>query len=136
MNRCSQKVRNPVLLLPAKRAKLGCRVLVLSLELKLTIALMLVLASALVGAATGLLFKIWALIPISPLIAVFCAIVLRTWEFGMMAGVTIIAACLVACQLAYLAATYLLHARNISSHDEVDGKPSEISEQKIRRQHK
>ncbi len=54
----------------------------------------------------------------------------------MMAGVTVIAICLAVCQLAYFATAYLLHARAISSHDELDGEPSETSEQKIRRQHK
>ncbi|OKO69482.1 hypothetical protein AC629_41165 [Bradyrhizobium sp. NAS80.1] len=102
----------------------------------MTFAFVLIAASALVGIAAGFVFRIWALVVIAPLIAVFSAIVLRIYEFGMMAGVTVIAICLVACQLAYLAATYLLHARNVSSHDEVDGKPGEIGEQKIRRQHK
>jgi hypothetical protein len=94
---------------------------------------MLMLASTLAGAATGFVFKIWALIPISLLIAVSSAIVLRSCEFGMMVGVTVVAICLAVCQLAYLAATYLLQARNISSHDEVDGVPGKIGEQKIRR---
>ena len=102
----------------------------------MTIALLLMLASALVGMATGFVFKIWALILISPLIAVFSAVVLRSYGFGLVAGVTVIAVCLVICQLAYLAAAYRRHARDISSHDEVDGEPGETSEQKIRRQHK
>jgi hypothetical protein len=106
------------------------------LELKLAIAFVLIVASALVGVATGYVFQIWALVLVSPLIAVLSAVVLRIYEFGLVAGVTVIAICLAACQLAYLAATYLLHARDISSHDEVDGEPGEISEQKIRRQHK
>jgi len=109
---------------------------VLSSELNLTIALLLLLASALVGMATGFVFKIWALVLISPLIAIFSAIVLRADEFGLVAGVTVIAVCLAVCQLAYLAAAYLRHARDISSHDEVDGEPGETSEPKIRRQHK
>jgi hypothetical protein len=116
--------------------KAGCRLTALSSGLKLSIAFMLMLASALVGTATGYVFKIWALVLISPLIAIFSAIVLRAYEFGMMAGVTVVAICLVACQLAYLAAAYRLHAQDISSHDEVDGEPSEASEQKVRRQHK
>jgi hypothetical protein len=109
---------------------------VLLLELKLAIAFVLIVASALVGVATGYVFKIWALVLVSPLIAVLSAVVLRIYEFGLVAGVTVIAICLAACQLAYLAATSLLHARDVSSHDEVDGEPGEISEQKIRRQHK
>jgi len=89
-----------------------------------------------VVAATGFAFKIWALVPISSFIAIISVIVLRAYEFGMMAGVTVIAICLAVCQLAYLAAMYLLYMREFSSHDEVDGEPGEDSEQKIRRQHK
>jgi hypothetical protein len=54
----------------------------------------------------------------------------------MMAGVIVIAICLVVSQLAYLLAAYVLHARNVSSDDEIDGEPGETPEQKIRRQHK
>jgi hypothetical protein len=102
----------------------------------LTIALVLIVASALVGIATGYVFRVWALVLISPFIAVFSAIILRANEFGMVGGVTVIAICLAVCQLAYLAAAYVLHARDPSSHDEIDGEPGETSEQKIRRQHK
>jgi hypothetical protein len=136
MNVCSRHVSIPALLLPAKQSKLSDRLRVLSLEFNLTIALLLMLASALVGMATGFVFKIWALVLISPLVAIFCAIVLRASEFGLVAGVTVIAVCLAVCQLAYLAAAYLRHARDISSHDEVDGEPGETSEHKIRPQHK
>ncbi|QAU43083.1 hypothetical protein XH86_34125 [Bradyrhizobium guangdongense] len=85
------------------------------------------------GVATGYVFRTWALVVISPPIAVLSAIILRVYEFGMMAGVIIIAVCLAATQLAYLAASYLLYGREASSHDEVDGEPGEISDQKIRR---
>lgn len=102
----------------------------------MTIAFVLVVASALVGIATGYVLRIWALVVISPLIAVLSAIILRAYEFGMMAGVIIIAICLAVCQLAYFAAAYFLHARDVSAHDEVDGHPGEPSEQKIRREHK
>ncbi|MBR0790730.1 hypothetical protein JQ631_16770 [Bradyrhizobium manausense] len=101
----------------------------------MTIAIVLIAASALVGIATGYVFRIWALVLISPLLAVFSAIILRVSEFGMMAGVTVIAISLVACQLAYFATTYLRHAREVSPHDEIDGQPGKISEHKIRRQH-
>lgn len=102
----------------------------------MTIAFVLIVASALVGIATGYLFRIWALVIISPLIAVLSAIILRTYEFGMMAGVFVIVICLVVCQLAYFAVAYFLHARDVSAHDEVDGEPGEATEQKIRREHK
>ncbi|MDA9395613.1 hypothetical protein WN73_34385 [Bradyrhizobium sp. CCBAU 45394] len=65
------------------------------------------------GIATGCVFKIWALVVISPLIAVFSAIILRAYEFGMMAGVIVIAICLAVC-----------------------GEPGETGEQKIHREHK
>ncbi|MDH2402251.1 hypothetical protein QCM77_20140 [Bradyrhizobium sp. SSUT18] len=102
----------------------------------MTIAFVLIVASALVGIATGYVFRIWALVVISPLIAIVAAIVLRVYEFGMTAGVIVIAGCLAVCQLAYLATAYVLHTRDASSHDEIDGEPGETSEQKIRRQHK
>ncbi|MCP3373178.1 hypothetical protein [Bradyrhizobium cajani] len=102
----------------------------------MTIAFVLIVASALAGIATGYVFRIWALVVISPFLAILAAIVLRVYEFGMMAGVAVVAICLAVCQLAYFAASYLLHARDVSAHNEVDGAPGEISEQNIRRQHK
>ncbi|MBR0950496.1 hypothetical protein [Bradyrhizobium canariense] len=102
----------------------------------MTIALVLIVASALVGIATGCVFRVWALVVISPLIAIFSAIILRAYEFGMMAGVLVIAGCLAVCQLAYFAAAYVLHTRHASSHDEIDGEPGQASKQKIRSQHK
>lgn len=139
MNYCSPNVSSAVLSVPAKRANLAELFedyFELSLELNLTIASVLIVASALVGIATGYVFRIWALVVISPPIAVFSAMILRTYEFGMMAGVMVIAICLVVCQLAYFATAYFLHARDVSAHDEVDGQPGEASEQKIRREHK
>lgn len=102
----------------------------------MTIAFVLIVASALVGIATGCVFRIWALVVISPLIAILSAIILRVYEFGMMAGVIVIAGCLAVCQLAYLAAAYVLHTRDASSHDEIDGEPGKASEHKIPSQHK
>ena len=102
----------------------------------MTIVLLLLLASALVGMATGFVFSIWAMVLISPLIALFSAIVLRSCEFGLGAGVSIIAACLAVCQLAYFVTAYLLHAREFSTHDQVDGEPGEERQHKIRSQHK
>jgi hypothetical protein len=104
--------------------------------LNLTIALILILVSALAGLATGFSYRVWALILISPLIALLAAIILHIYGFGLVAGVTIITACLVVSELAYLGATYLMHRREISLQDEIDGAPREQSEQSIRRQHK
>ncbi|MCK1386098.1 hypothetical protein [Bradyrhizobium sp. 21] len=102
----------------------------------MAIAFVLIVASALAGIATGYVFRVWALVVISPSMAVFWAIILRVYEFGMMAGVTVIAICLAVCQLAYFAAAYVLHTRGASSHDEIDGEPGETGEQKIGSQHK
>lgn len=102
----------------------------------MAIAFVLIVVSALVGIATGYAFRVWALVVISPPIAVFSAMILRIYEFGMMAGVIVIAICLAVCQLAYFAAVYFLDARHVSAHDEVDGPPGEPGEQKIRREHK
>ncbi|WP_234682083.1 hypothetical protein [Bradyrhizobium monzae] len=102
----------------------------------MTIAFVLIVASVVVGIATGCFFRIWALVVLSPLIAVVAAIILRAYAFGMMAGVTVIAICLAVSQLAYFATTYLRYARDVSPHDEVDGEPGEVGEQKIRREHK
>ena len=102
----------------------------------MTIAIVLIVASALVGIATGYVFRIWALVVFSPPIAVLSAIILRAYDFGMLAGVVVTGICLAVTQLAYLAASYLLSTREVSSHDEVDGNPGEIGQQKVRRQHK
>ena len=102
----------------------------------MTIAFVLIVASAVAGIATGYVFRIWALAVISPFIAVFAAIILHASEFGMMPGVAVIAICLAVSQLAYFATTYLRYARHVSPHDEVDGEPGEIGEHKIRREHK
>lgn len=102
----------------------------------MTIAIVLIAASALVGIATGYIFRIWALVVISPFVAIAWAIILRVYEFGMMAGVTVIAISLAASQLAYLATSYLRHARGVSAHDEVDGEPGDISEHEIRNENK
>jgi hypothetical protein len=101
----------------------------------LTIALVLIAASALVGVATGYVFRIWALVVISPFLAIMSAVVLRSYAFGLVAGVSVIAACLAVCQLAYLGAAYLLHAQHISVHDEINGEPGEQGERKIGGQH-
>ena len=98
----------------------------------MTIALVLILASALVGAVTGFMYKVWALVLISPPIAILSAAILRSHEFGMLAGVIVIAICLVVCQIAYLAVACLQHAEDISSQDEIDSEPREAGEKKIR----
>ena len=66
------------------------------------IALILLAASALVGAAAGLQMKALALVPIALLIAVFSAAVLHVNGFEPGSGIVIIIGCLVLNQAAYI----------------------------------
>jgi hypothetical protein len=106
------------------------------LELKLTIILILLALSTMMGMATGLTFKVQGLIPVSVLIAISSAVVLRSAGFGPVGGVSVIAACLVVAQLAYLAATFFLYKRELLLQDEIDGDPGERGKRKIRGQDK
>ena len=58
----------------------------------MTAALFLLIASVIVGLATGLFFRVWALLLISPMIAILAAIVLQTADFGFWTGMPIIVA--------------------------------------------
>ncbi|MFT4121598.1 hypothetical protein [Bradyrhizobium sp.] len=102
----------------------------------MTIALMLMAASALAGMATSFVFSIWALVLLSPLIAIFCAVVLHAHAFGVQDSVPLIAACVALYQMAYLVAAYLLPPGHVSRPRETDGKPHKAGEQEIRGQHK
>ena len=66
------------------------------------IALILLAASAFIGAAAGLHLKALALVPIALLIAVFSAAVLQMNGFGSGAGIAILIACLLLNQATYL----------------------------------
>jgi hypothetical protein len=99
------------------------------LELKLTIILILLVLSTMMGMATGLTFKVQGLIPVSVLIAISAAVVLRSAGFGPVGGVSVIVACLVVAQLAYLAGTFFLHRRELLLHDEIDGDPGKPGKQ-------
>lgn len=90
----------------------------------MTIILILLVLSTMAGTATGLTFKVQGLIPVSVLIAVSAAVVLHSAGFGPVGGISVIVACLVVTQLAYLAATFLLYKREPLIQDEVDGHPS------------
>jgi hypothetical protein len=94
---------------------------------ELAIILILIVLSTMMGMATGLTFKVQGLVPV--LIATFSAVALRSAGFGPVGGVSVIVACLVVAQLAYLAATFLLYKRELLLHDEIDGDPGEPSKQ-------
>ena len=66
------------------------------------IALVLLAASALIGATAGLRLKVFALAPIALLIALVSAAVLRMHGFGSGSGIVIVVACLVLNQAAYI----------------------------------
>ena len=58
-------------------------------------------ASALLGLATGLVFRWWAIAVASPLVALGSAIALAAHGFGFLEGVLVTFACLFVSQLAY-----------------------------------
>lgn len=89
----------------------------------MTTILLLLLASAVTGLATGLFFRAWALLLVSPVTAILAAAVLQSSGFGFWTGIPIIVGCLVAGQLAYLAGSFHVHRGELSMQDEVDGEP-------------
>jgi hypothetical protein len=99
-----------------------------------TVAVTLLLGSFVVGLGTGLLFRAWSLLLVSPLVAIVSAIVLQISEFQSFAGVAVIVGCLVISQLAYLLATFHLHGGEVSMQEEVDGYPNEHHQKNVRDQ--
>jgi len=88
-----------------------------------TTALVLLFASATVGFATGLFFRVWSLLFVSPAIAILAAIVLQTSGFGFWTGIPIIIGSLVSCQLAYMVGAFHLQNEENSAEDLSDGAP-------------
>ena len=98
------------------------------------IALVLLAASALIGAAAGLRLKVFALAPIALLIALVSAAVLHMNGFGPGSGIVIIIACLGLNQAAYiLVQIFGLRSRAsyLSLDDVADGEPGPGREQAI-----
>jgi uncharacterized membrane protein YkgB len=102
--------------------------------LNVIIAFTLLIASALLGLATGLIFRVWAIAAVSLLIAIASAIILRAHDFGFAGGVSIVIGCLVICQSAYFAGVFIvtrsLNAANLTQ-EEVDGDPGGDGEQDV-----
>jgi len=90
-----------------------------------TTALVVLFASAIVGLATGLFFRVWALLLVSPAIAILAAIVLQISGFGFWTGIPIIVGSLISGQLAYMVAVFHLHKGELSAQDDVDGGPGQ-----------
>jgi hypothetical protein len=96
------------------------------------IALVLLAASALIGATAGLRLKAFALAPIALLIALVSAAVLRLHGFGPGSGIVIIIACLVLNQAAYiLVQIFGSRASYLSLDDIADGEPGPGREQAV-----
>ncbi|WP_246799485.1 hypothetical protein [Bradyrhizobium sp. CCBAU 51753] len=93
-----------------------------------TIAITLLFASVLAGLATGLYLRVWALLLVSPAVALLAAIVLQSNGFG----VALVVGSLVACQLAYLAGMSFAPRADSSMAEEIDGAPGGQRQQQIR----
>ncbi|MGA7997353.1 MAG: hypothetical protein WCA28_20960 [Bradyrhizobium sp.] len=101
----------------------------------MTITFTLLMASAVLGLATGLFLRVWAIAPVSLLIAIPSAMFLRSHGFGFAASVSITVGCLVISQVAYLAGGFIESCMGGTvdlTQEEVDGDPSGAGEQDIR----
>lgn len=90
--------------------------------------LIVVTASALLGLATGLIFRVWMMGPASLIVAIGSAIVLRLEGFGFVTGILTVTACLFISQAAYLLGVTLMSRRAISSFladDRTDSDPDD-----------
>jgi hypothetical protein len=102
------------------------------------VALLALVASALLGLATGLLFRVWANVLVAPIIAFGSASVLAADGFRFPAGMLITLACLVVSQAAYLAGTFLASRTDVTdalADDVLDDQPGEAREHGIGNKH-
>jgi uncharacterized membrane protein len=96
-------------------------------------------ASALLGLATGLLFRVWANAIVAPIIAFGSAIALASHGFGFWEGVLVTVACLFVSQLGYLASVFLESRASIANfltNDVFDDEPDDNREHEIDREQK
>jgi len=92
----------------------------------------LLFTSALIGAAAGLRFKVFVLVPIAVLIAFVSAVVLQINDFGTAIGIATIIGCLVLSQAAYIIVQIFTPAANLLSNEVSDSDPSSGREQGVR----
>lgn len=95
----------------------------------------LLILSAMLGLATGLLFRIWTMAFVSLLIAIAAAVALQTDGFAMVGGIAVIVGCLVISQVAYVAGALVIlrfDSSELSAQDEVDGHPDHRGKQYVR----
>jgi len=98
------------------------------------IVLVVLAASALLGLATGLVFRVWANVIISPLIAFVSAIALSSHGFRFSGGALVTVACLFVSQVAYLVGAFLVSRARIANFladDEFDDEPDDNREYDI-----
>ena len=84
------------------------------------IVLVALAASALLGLATGLVFRVWANVIVGPLIAFGSAIALASHGFGFSEGVLVTVACLFVSQAAYFGGVFLDSRAGIGNFLAVD----------------
>src|SRR6202035_1073497 len=95
------------------------------------IVLVALAASALLGLATGLVFRVWANAIVALLIAFVSATALRSHGFGFSEGVLVTVACLFVSQAAYFVGVFLdprAGIGNFLADDVFDDEPSENRE--------
>lgn len=100
------------------------------------VALILLTASTALGIATGLFFQVWALVPVSVLIAILSAISLQARGYGFGGGISITIGCLVISQMAYIATGLVKFSssRPESLTQEIDDDPDRGSEHDVGRE--
>lgn len=101
---------------------------------RMTIVLTLLIVSAMLGLATGLVFRVGAIALVSALIAILSAVALRADGFGFAGAVPVMIGCLVISQIAYLAGAFIIsRSDNAGSltQEEVDGRPNNPGEQNV-----
>jgi hypothetical protein len=92
-------------------------------------------ASALLGLATGFVFRVWAILVLAPLVAFGSAVALFYHGFGFLEGIFATIACLFASQAAYLLGVFLVApdagVQSFLAEDVFDNEPGENCERDI-----
>jgi len=100
----------------------------------MTLAFILLVTSATLGLASGLVFRVWTLALVSLLIAIASTLSLRVHGFGFAAGVSVTIGCLVISQIAYIAGSFIMSRSDQAedlTQEEVDGDPDSRGEQNV-----
>lgn len=87
-----------------------------------------VTASVLLGLATGMIFRMWMMGPVSLIVAIGSAIVLQLDGFGFVTGILTVTACLFISQAAYLLGATLMSRHAMSkflADDSIDRDPDD-----------